>query len=84
MSFSELPKQIPPKLKSDHLAMKGNPNAVEQLYVDPVDILMRRWPADILLGMRDKFLTRKVASSYLGFANAQLYRMRHKNNNQGK
>ncbi len=52
------------------LLRNANPNIQELLWLD--DYIYVNPLADILIKNRDKFLTKKVKSSYIGYANAQL------------
>jgi uncharacterized protein len=58
------------------LCAAGNPNALEILFADERDWLFETPSWRRLYSERDQFLTRKVQQTYLGYALAQLKRIR--------
>ena len=58
------------------LASSCNPNIVEVLYVDKEDRLKLTNVGEILLGMRSLFLSQKAAKTFVGYAVAQLHRIK--------
>jgi uncharacterized protein len=58
------------------LASDGNPNVVEVLYVDAVDIMQMTPLGERLLANRDDFLSQRMRFSFAGYAQSQLKRIR--------
>jgi uncharacterized protein len=58
------------------LCAGGNPNALEILFADEQDWMLETAPWNRLHRERNLFLTRKVQQTYLGYALAQLKRIR--------
>lgn len=58
------------------LAASQNPNALEILFADERDWILARPPWERVVEVRQRFLTRDVASTYAGYARAQLARIR--------
>ena len=58
------------------LYLEGNPNILELLWVDPVDVLSKTWIYDELVKHRADLLSSKVAFTYTGYAVSQLKRMK--------
>lgn len=62
------------------LAVDCNPNILELLFVDPVDILLHTKYSDQLLEHRDLFISKKAKHTFSGYAHAQLKRIKtHRN-----
>lgn len=57
------------------LALKGNPNILELLFAEEYEVLKE--PGKQLIAIRDQFLTKRCATTYTGYAIAQLKRLRH-------
>lgn len=58
------------------LAVRANPVALETLYTDPADHLVRTPAGDALLAARHLFLTRRIADTFGRFGDHQLRRIR--------
>ncbi len=59
------------------LALQGNPNILELLWIeDPKNILIETEYSRHLQSIRREFLTRRVYKSYLGYAKAQLHKIK--------
>jgi hypothetical protein len=63
--------------KFAHLAAANNPNVLEILFVDPSDIVYQHPAFQSLLDIRQNFLSQKCAKTYVGYASAQLHRIRN-------
>ncbi len=57
------------------LALQGNPNVLETLYVDPGDVLFANEAGRELLAARDLFLSKHAGRRFMGYALDQLKRM---------
>lgn len=62
--------------KYANLAIANNPNVMELMFVDPSDILLVAPEMTDLLRIRKSFLSQKCRKTYLGYAAAQLHRIR--------
>lgn len=58
------------------LAARANPTALEMLFTDPADHLVRTPAGDTILAARHRFLTRRIADTFGGYADHQLRRIR--------
>lgn len=59
------------------LLMKGNPNVIGILYLQPEHYLRKTSEADALIKYRHLFNSQAVYYSFLGYSNAQFYKMTH-------
>jgi predicted nucleotidyltransferase len=57
------------------LAIANNPNVLEFMFVDPSAVVYTTPQMQELVSVRDAFLSRKCAQTYIGYANAQLHRI---------
>jgi predicted nucleotidyltransferase len=62
--------------KYANLAIANNPNVLELMFVDPSDMLLVTTEMSQLLNIRKSFLSQKCKKTYLGYASAQLHRIR--------
>jgi uncharacterized protein len=62
--------------KYANLAIANNPNVMELMFVDPSDMLLVAAEMNDLLRIRKSFLSQKCRKTYLGYAAAQLHRIR--------
>jgi uncharacterized protein len=62
--------------KYANLAIANNPNVMELMFVDPSDMLLVTTEMNDLLHIRKAFLSQKCRKTYLGYAAAQLHRIR--------
>lgn len=60
------------------LAMNGNPNILESLFVEPKHILFKNEQGEILLAMRQEFLSKRCYKSFCGYAFSQLRKLQNK------
>jgi len=60
------------------LAMNGNPNILESLFVEPKHILFKNEQGEKLLAMRQEFLSKKCYKSFCGYAFSQLRKLQNK------
>lgn len=60
-----------------NLLLKGDPNVIEMLGVRPEFIVSKNDIGQELINMRQMFLSKKIASTFLGYANAQLKRIKN-------
>lgn len=58
------------------LATNGNPSVLEMLFVSPEDIILLHPLAEEILANRDLFISKRVEDAFIGFALAQLKRIR--------
>jgi len=63
--------------KYANLAVAGNPNVLELLFVDPTDIYLSARPANELRVHRHLFLSQRCQKTFVGYAKAQLHRIRN-------
>lgn len=61
--------------KFSRLALANNPNMFDILWADEEDVLYIDEYGERLRGIRERFLSRRVAQTYAGYANQQLRRM---------
>jgi len=60
-----------------NLAINGNPNILELLFIDaPHLILLETAPALFLKSHRKKFITKRIFTTYVGYAKAQLHKIK--------
>lgn len=59
------------------LSADGNPNCLEILFADEMDHIIVNDIGKILLDNRDKFLSRNLKERYIGYAKAQMHRMKN-------
>lgn len=65
------------------LCLKCNPTYLEMLFLD--EYIKTSYQGNLLLNIKDSFLsTNKVISSYCGYANSQLQRIKNKNKTGGR
>lgn len=57
------------------LAARANPTALEMLYTDPADHIVRSPAGELLLAARARFLTRQVGETFGQYATSQLKRI---------
>lgn len=62
--------------KYANLAVANNPNVLELLFVDESDVLLHTIPAGMLREHRTKFLSQRCRNTFVGYAKAQLHRIR--------
>ena len=62
--------------KYANLAVANNPNVLELLFVDDKDVLLATPPANILRERRIDFLSQRCQKTFVGYAKAQLHRIR--------
>jgi Predicted nucleotidyltransferase len=62
------------------LALEGNPNVVEQLFVDPKHIIFMNEYGKELYDLRKEFLTKNAYGRFGGYAYSQMKRLNSKNN----
>lgn len=62
--------------KYANLAVANNPNVLELLFVDESDILLRTEVSDELRAHRHAFLSQRCQKTFVGYAKAQLHRIR--------
>lgn len=62
--------------KYANLAIANNPNVMELLFVDDSDVIFMDDVWQELRRIRHKFLSQKCAKTYIGYATAQLHRIR--------
>jgi hypothetical protein len=62
--------------KYANLAIANNPNVMELMFVDPSDVLLVAAEMNDLLRIRKSFLSQRCRKTYLGYAAAQLHRIR--------
>jgi len=60
------------------LAMNGNPNVLETLFVEPRHILSRNEIGQQLIDIRKEFLSKKCYHSFSGYAFSQLRKLQYK------
>lgn len=60
-----------------YLALKGNPNVLGLLWLDPTHYIQKTSLGKILIGNRDIFVGKHVYHSFVGYAYGQLRRMTH-------
>jgi predicted nucleotidyltransferase len=58
-----------------NLALQNNPNILELLYVPSENIKVRSRIYDQLCENRERFLSKRIFKSYMGYAQAQLHRL---------
>ena len=58
------------------LAVANNPNVLELLFVDPRDVLLCLPEATALREIRHRFLSQRCQKTFVGYAKAQLHRIR--------
>jgi hypothetical protein len=58
------------------LAVANNPNVLELLFVDPSDVLLCLPEAKALREIRHRFLSQRAQKTFVGYAKAQLHRIR--------
>lgn len=58
------------------LALDGNPNIIEQLFIDDENLILCHDLFDVFRANRKMFLSKKVLHSYTGYAIGQLKKMR--------
>lgn len=68
-------RQIYSLKKFAKLALDCNPNIVEMLWVDPSDILFINEVGQELLSVRERFLSKRAARTFGGYAVSQLHKM---------
>ena len=67
-------------LKFADLAVKNNPNVLELLFVDESSIVYTTNKWDRLRAIKEKFLSKRIASTFAGYAKSQLHKIRtHRN-----
>jgi uncharacterized protein len=67
-------------IKFADLAVKNNPNILELLFVDDSSIVTTTEKWERLRAVRQKFLSKRIASTFAGYAKSQLHRIRtHRN-----
>lgn len=59
------------------LLIKGNPNVLGMLWLDPTHYLHIAPEAEELIESRDMFLGKHIKKSFMGYAKSQLHRMTH-------
>lgn len=59
-----------------NLASQCNPNALEMLFVDPIDIIYIDPLGELLIENRDLFLSKKIKYTMTGYAVSQLHRIK--------
>jgi uncharacterized protein len=62
--------------KYANLAIANNPNVLELIFVDDSDVIYEHAEWAHLKWIRDKFLSQRCAKTYVGYASAQLHRIR--------
>jgi len=62
--------------KYANLAVANNPNVLELLFVSPEDVCFSAPPADELRTHRHLFLSQRCQKTFVGYAKAQLHRIR--------
>lgn len=60
------------------LAMNGNPNVLETLFVEPKHILFKNETGQQLIDIRKEFLSKKCYHSFSGYAFSQLRKLQYK------
>ena len=60
------------------LAMNGNPNVLETLFVEPRHILFKNEIGEQLINIRKEFLSKKCYHSFSGYAFSQLRKLQYK------
>ncbi len=65
------------------LALNGNPNILDVLFCRDAEVLQQTWVGQQLRQMREKFLSKRLYTSYSGYAASQLKRMRNHNTDHG-
>ena len=60
-----------------HLALQNNPNVLEILFVDDSKLLKYEPSFELIKEYRDKFLSQRCLKTYMGYAQAQLYRIKN-------
>jgi len=60
------------------LAMNGNPNIIESLFVEPKSIIYKTEIGQNLIDIRHEFLSKKCYHSFTGYAYSQLMKLRYK------
>lgn len=59
------------------LLLNSNPNVLESLYVPEDKIIYKHPVFDLILGERDKFITKKCFGSFMGYAKSQIEKARN-------
>lgn len=62
--------------KYANLAVANNPNVLELIFTDPSNHLLVKKEMNPLLEHRDKFLSQRCSQTFVGYAKAQLHRIR--------
>lgn len=62
--------------KYANLAIANNPNVLELLFVDDRDVLLQTESSALLRENRHLFLSKRCQKTFVGYANAQLHRIR--------
>lgn len=60
------------------LAMNGNPNIIECLFVEPKHIIYKTEIGQKIIDIRNEFLSKKCYHSFTGYAYSQLMKLRYK------
>jgi len=64
-----------------NLAMNANPNILELLFIDAPELVLINAPAAIYLkSYRSEFITKKIFTTYVGYAKAQLHKIKAEGN----
>jgi len=66
------------------LAMGGNPNILEALFVQKKHVLYCDWVGDLIIDNRHKFLSKKCYKSFGGYAYSQLRKLQNKEYKESK
>lgn len=74
-------KQIYSLKKFVTLALNANPNIIELLFIDKQDFILKESEfSKKLKSLRENFITKKIFKSYMGYANAQIHKLKNAGN----
>ena len=66
-------------MKFTNMCLRNNPNTIETLFIDPKSIIETTSYYDELRDIRDSFLSKRSITTFLGYAESQLKRIRGHN-----
>jgi predicted nucleotidyltransferase len=74
-------KQVFSLRKFTNLALNANPNILELLFIDDKELILfdSNWARD-LKNIRDKFITKKIFTTYMGYVTAQIHKLKNDGN----
>lgn len=79
--FDQDEQKVPDRVVFDlqkfmHLACQNNPNVLEMLYVPSECVRTLTEEGQVLMDIRDRFLSRKVLQTFLGYAKSQYHKVK--------